>query len=437
MSSVATVRPVSATVGNRETRVPGDSPAQTVPAAAAESPAVSVREMSKAFRVPRELYHTLKERAIHPFRAREFDLVRAVDDVTVEIARGEFFGIVGRNGSGKSTLLKCLAGIYGADSGTVAVNGRLSPFIELGVGFNHELTARDNAIINAVMLGLTRSQARERYDAIVEFAELEEFMDLKLKNYSSGMQVRLAFAVAIQVDADILLIDEVLAVGDAAFQQKCFDEFGRLKAAGKTIVFVTHDMGAVQRFCDRAMLLERGGVVDIGDPDSIARQYNEVNFRWVRRHAIEHGGPELLKRAAVAEIVNATFETADGEPIVAIEQGEDCCVHVDVRFHAGADDPLFAIVLSDEQGHPAFVAASYLGHGPTGRFEAGQNVTVRFRFQNWLRPGRYDLMASVNRNGPGTDSFDTREDMGSLIVHSSRAGGGAVDLPHTIEIERS
>ena len=159
-----------------------------------------------------------------------------------------------------------LAGIYEVDEGGIEINGRLSPFIELGVGFNPDLTARENVVINAIMLGLTRKQARERFDEIIAFAELEEFLDLKLKNYSSGMAVRLGFAVAIQVDADILLIDEVLAVGDAAFQQKCFDQFETLKDAGKTIVFVTHDMSSVEHFCDRAMLLERGELVAIGAP---------------------------------------------------------------------------------------------------------------------------------------------------------------------------
>jgi ABC-type polysaccharide/polyol phosphate transport system ATPase subunit len=246
------------------------------------APAVSIQHLHKTFRLPRERVHTLKEYVLHPFRARNFDLLHAVRDVSVDIAPGEFFGIVGRNGSGKSTLLKCLAGIYATDEGELSINGRLSPFIELGVGFNMDLTARDNVIINAIMLGLSRKQARERFPDIIAFAELEEFTELKLKNYSSGMLVRLAFATAIQVDADILLIDEVLAVGDAAFQQKCFDEFGRLRQEGRTILFVTHDMGAVQRFCDRAMLLERGDVVDIGEPASIARQYNQLNFDRVR-----------------------------------------------------------------------------------------------------------------------------------------------------------
>src|SRR5918999_323731 len=205
-------------------------------------------------------------------------MLHAVDEVSFDVAPGEFFGIVGRNGSGKSTLLKCLAGIYEADDGHTIVRGRLSPFIELGVGFNPDLTARDNVIINAIMLGLTRKEARERFDEIIAFAELEDFIDLKLKNYSSGMSVRLGFSVAVQADADVLLVDEVLAVGDAAFQRKCFDEFERMRREERTILFVTHDMNAVERFCDRAMLLEAGRLLEIGAPDEIARRYSEVNF---------------------------------------------------------------------------------------------------------------------------------------------------------------
>ena len=209
--------------------------------------------------MPHVRYSTLKERALHPFAASgSADEFEALRDVSFAAKRGEFFGIVGRNGSGKSTLLKCVAGIYALDSGTITVTGRLSPFIELGVGFNPELSARDNVLINAIMLGLSRREARARFDEILAFAELEEFVDLKLKNYSSGMSVRLGFAVAIQVEADVLLVDEVLAVGDAAFQQKCFDEFDRLKSENRTMLFVTHDMASVERFCDRGLVLERG-----------------------------------------------------------------------------------------------------------------------------------------------------------------------------------
>src|SRR3954471_18773340 len=237
------------------------------------APVIVVEGVSKHFRRPQEQMHTLKERALHPFKRRTFDAFTAVDDVSFAVDEGEFFGIVGRNGSGKSTLLKLIAGIYRADGGEIWVNGRMSTFIELGVGFNPDLAARDNVILNGIMLGLTPAEARERYEQVLEFSELQEFETVKLKNYSSGMHVRLAFAVMIQVDADVLLIDEVLAVGDAAFQQKCFDQFNRLRDAGKTIVLVTQDMSAVRRFCHRAMLLERGRVVAIGDPEHVGGAY--------------------------------------------------------------------------------------------------------------------------------------------------------------------
>jgi ABC-type polysaccharide/polyol phosphate transport system ATPase subunit len=419
---------VSATVGHLS--------ASAEPNPVSRTPAISLQHVTKTFRVPQEQYHTLKERVLHPFRAQKVDLLCAVDDISVEIGRGEFFGIVGRNGSGKSTLLKCLAGIYDIESGSVEVHGRLSPFIELGVGFNPELTGRDNVIINAIMLGLTRRQAEERYEEIVAFSELEEFMDLKLKNYSSGMQVRLAFAVAIQVDAEIVLIDEVLAVGDVAFQQKCNDEFVRLKRNGRTIVFVTHDMSAVERFCDRAMLLDRGKMQALGDPAAIAQAYNEVNFRRLREEAVDFGGPETLREAAVAELVGARFELEDGGSQFDMVQGEPCRVRLEVRFHADTIDPIFAIALQDERGNTAFAASTQLSYGPTGRFTAGSTSVIHLRFENWLAPGRYQLNASVARDGAQVDPYDWRGEIASIIVYASHSGGGAVDLPHEFEIRR-
>src|SRR3954468_16410638 len=244
--------------------------------------ALVVRSVTKTFRVPREAVLTLKGRAMHPFRRVRSDEFVALRDVSFEIPSGEFFGIVGRNGSGKSTLLKCMAGIYRADAGSIKVAGRMSPFIELGVGFNPDLTARDNVVINAVMMGLTPQEARDRFDDILAFAELEQFVDMKLKNYSSGMQVRLAFAVMVQSGSNILLIDEVLAVGDAAFQQRCLDEFQRLRDEGRTIVLVTHDMTMIERFCHRALLLTDGKIEMIGDPHDVGRRYIERNFERFR-----------------------------------------------------------------------------------------------------------------------------------------------------------
>jgi ABC-type polysaccharide/polyol phosphate transport system ATPase subunit len=399
-------------------------------------PAISLEHLSKSFRLPHQQYHTLKERALHPFRARTFDLLHAVQDVTMDVAPGEFFGIVGRNGSGKSTLLKCLAGIYEIDDGRLAVNGRLSPFIELGVGFNPDLPARDNVIINAIMLGLSHKQARERFDDIIAFAELGEFVDLKLKNYSSGMYVRLAFATAVEVDADILLIDEVLAVGDAAFQQKCFDEFTRLHRAGRTILYVTHDMGAVERFCDRAMLLERGHVIDIGEPASIARQYNHLNFHRDREEGRSSvSAPTPFRDAPVAQVLNAWFESPQGEVIVTAKQGEPCDVRMQVHFLSTVENPIFEVRLQSDSGQFAFATNSEAQRMSTGRFEPGTVATVRIRFENWLAPGRYRLVATIARAGLGADVFDTHM-QSSIIVLAERPGGGAVDLPSTLEIER-
>jgi ABC-type polysaccharide/polyol phosphate transport system ATPase subunit len=273
---------------------------------------VAVHGVSKTFRLPHEQVHTLKERALHPFRKRQIEELRALQDVSVDIKGGEFFGIVGRNGSGKTTLMKCLAGIYQTDAGEIWLRGRMAPFIELGVGFNPDLTARDNVIINAIMLGLTPAEARERYDSIIEFAELGRFVDLKLKNYSSGMQVRLAFAVMVHVDADLLLIDEVLAVGDAAFQQKCYDVLTDLRRAGRTILLVTHDMDQVQRFCDRAMLLERGEVVAIGGAREVARRYTELNFAPQRELTEADAGAAGAGAVGAATIVECWPQTGEG-----------------------------------------------------------------------------------------------------------------------------
>lgn len=396
--------------------------------------AVSIRNVSKTFRLPHQRYHTLKERALHPYRSRAFDVLRAVQDVSVEIAEGEFFGIVGRNGSGKSTLLKCLAGIYDVDGGELTVNGRLSPFIELGVGFNPDLTARDNVVINAIMLGLSRKEANRRFDDIIAFAELEEFIDLKLKNYSSGMHVRLAFATAVQVDAEILLIDEVLAVGDVAFQQKCYDEFMRLRAQGRTILFVTHDMASVERFCDRAMLLDRGRVIDVADPASVARQYNRLNFALLR----EQHGEKPSEAAApphVAQVLNAWFESPPGNLTTSAAQGERCDVRMDVQFMESVEDPIFSISLQSEAGHYLFVASTDSSRVETGRFSAGTTAAVRLSFENHLAPGRYRLFATVARAGLGADVFDAHISS-SLIVIPVHAGGGLTDLPHQFDIER-
>lgn len=241
------------------------------------SPAVVVKDVYKSFKLPHERAGGLKSLLVNAKRRKGYEQQQVLRDVSFEVKRGEFFGIVGRNGSGKSTLLKLLAGIYVPDKGLVHINGQLTPFIELGVGFNPELTGRENVFLNGALLGFTRPEIEKMYSDIVEFAELGRFMDQKLKNYSSGMQVRLAFSIAIRAKQDVLLVDEVLAVGDTEFQTKCYKTFRELKEAGRTIVFVTHDMSAVERFCDRVLVLHKGDIHGIYKPRQAASVYEHLN----------------------------------------------------------------------------------------------------------------------------------------------------------------
>ena len=235
--------------------------------------AIEAVGVSKTFLIPHERRARLKEYFAHPLKRMAYERQDALRNITLSVDEGEFFGVVGPNGSGKSTLLKILAGIYRADSGRVRIGGRLSPFIELGVGFNPEFSARTNIEINGMLMGLTRRQVAERFDSILAFSGLARFVDQKLKNYSSGMLLRLAYSVAIQVPFDILLVDEALAVGDAEFQQKCLDTFDDMRLAGKTVVLVSHDLGAIESLCDQALLLRNGAIEAIGDPTDVIDAY--------------------------------------------------------------------------------------------------------------------------------------------------------------------
>ncbi|HFI0148710.1 TPA: ABC transporter ATP-binding protein [Streptococcus suis] len=240
--------------------------------------AVKVDHVSKFFKLPTEATQSLRTTMVNRFRGiKGYKEQHVLKDISFEVEKGDFFGILGRNGSGKSTLLKIISQIYVPEKGSVTVDGKLVSFIELGVGFNPELTGRENVYLNGALLGFSREEIDAMYDDIVDFAELREFMNQKLKNYSSGMQVRLAFSVAIKAQGDVLILDEVLAVGDEAFQRKCNDYFQERKKSGKTTILVTHDMGAVKKYCNKAVLIENGLVKALGDPSDVANQYSLDN----------------------------------------------------------------------------------------------------------------------------------------------------------------
>ena len=399
------------------------------------APAIVVDRVGKRFRVPREAYHTLKERVIHGFRRTRWETLEGLRDVSFAVAPGEFFGVVGRNGSGKSTLLKCLAGIYRIDSGDITVQGRMSTFIELGVGFNPDLAAEDNVVLNAILLGLDPQDARSRVDSVIAFAGLEEFRDLKLKNYSSGMYVRLAFAVMIQVDADILLIDEVLAVGDAAFQQKCYREFERLRAEGRTIVFVTHDMRAVNRFCDRALLLERGEVIAVGDPKDVTGQYMAVNFREERGADATELAGHLDDRAAYG--ADAWLEDGHGERREFVAAGDPVAIKVLVKFNWALVDPVFALVIEHDSGVVAF-ATSTAWHGlRTGRCEAGEQLQLAVSFESFLAPGRYYVSPQIALlEGEHAGVVDRRDRASAFVVTGAGDHDPARIAAHELSVER-
>jgi ABC-type polysaccharide/polyol phosphate transport system ATPase subunit len=406
----------------------------STPASASGLPALAAREVHKRFRIPEERSHTLKERALHPLRRSRHEDLHALKDISFAVEPGEFFGIVGRNGSGKSTLLKCLAGIYRVDEGAIWCNGRMSTFIELGVGFNPDLAAYENVALNGIMLGLSPREARARYERVIEFAELEEFQDLKLKNYSSGMHVRLAFSVAIQVDAEILLIDEVLAVGDAAFQQKCFDVFSRMREEGRTIVFVTHDMSAVTRFCRRAMLLERGEVVSIGDPRDIADRYLELSFG--RAAGYEDGVGSARMGDGTARVTDVWLGDDRSEHRTVAPQSEPLTLKVLVTFNADVVDPAVSLALLNDQRQPVVVATTASDHEETGSFQAGERAGFAFSFHNMLAPGRYHPILTITHRGEGLDVIDRYAGGLSFVVSGLTSSGGMVEIPVETSVNR-
>jgi ABC-type polysaccharide/polyol phosphate transport system ATPase subunit len=406
------------------------NPAEARASALKRAPvAVSVQGVDKAFRMPHQRYSTLKERALHPFATRNYDVFEALRDVTFEVKRGEFFGIVGRNGSGKSTLLKCLAGIYRADTGAIYVNGRVSTFIELGVGFNPDLAARDNVLLNGVMLGLSPREARDRYDQVIEFAELREFEELKLKNYSSGMMVRLAFAVMVQADADIMLIDEVLAVGDASFAQKCMDVFHEKRRAGKTIVLVTHDMSTVQSLCHRAMLIDGGELQYIGDPEEAAMRYYRMNFGGVDAHA--PGDDRRAVPGVNARLVEAWLENESGERVENVEQGEPIRLTVVIEAREELADPVFGIHFLNAEGATVFGFNTTLTDGKPDRIAVGRQIRIAGTIENPLVPGRYYVNCWVYQEGAHRAALQAIH-LPAFVVFGTDPGPGVVSVRNDV-----
>lgn len=316
--------------------------------------AIKVDNLSKSFRIPHEKINTMRGAFVSAFRKKGYEEFKALDNVSFEVKKGEFFGIIGRNGSGKSTLLKILAGIYTPDSGKIEINDHISPFLELGIGFNPELSGRDNIYLNATVLGLSRKQIDEKFDDIVRFSELERFIDQKLKNYSSGMSVRLAFSVAIHANRDILLMDEVLAVGDTNFQKKCLLEFNKYKKQGKTVVLVTHDMFSVTKYCDRVMVLDEGENKILSQPKSAVTYYLDNNRTKSRSKVTKQdrgkGDKTSDKKDEGVEIGKVEFFDNQGSGSDNFRIGDDVVIRINFHAKEKIKNPVFGIAIYNQDG---------------------------------------------------------------------------------------
>lgn len=320
---------------------------------------VKVENLKKTFHIPLEAHNGIKQKLINTIKGRKgYREFTPLNDISFEIEKGDFFGIVGRNGSGKSTLLKTLAGIYNPDGGAVHVNGTLVPFIELGVGFNPELTGRENVFLNGALLGFSRKQMESMYDDIVDFAELHDFMEERLKNYSSGMQVRLAFSIAIRADGDILLLDEVLAVGDEAFQRKCNEYFNTLKKKGKTVILVTHSMSDVNKFCNKAMMIQDGRIILRGNPEEVANEYSVENTKSI--NTVVAAKPE----PRVENIIEKSVSDIDVKLLSkkVISEKDKIQVKVEYTINSDVSTKLYVNLIDINRNIPLYASSTDIGN---------------------------------------------------------------------------
>lgn len=399
--------------------------AQPLPVAsdrADAAPAIDIRHVSKVFNVYRQPLDRLKQ-ALMRGRRTYFTPFRALSDVSFRVERGETVGIVGRNGSGKSTLLQIVAGLLSATEGEVAVNGRVSALLELGAGFNPAATGRENIYMNGAILGLSKDEIDERFDSIVAFSGLAEFLDRSVDTYSSGMYVRLAFAIAVSVDPEIFIVDEALAVGDEGFQRKCFARIEEMRRRGTTILFVSHAAGMITQLCDRAVLLDRGELLQDGDPKAVIANYHKLThvppeqFEAVReeirgqaRGAAERAeahDAEMVPESRTeyvslgARITNPRIETLDGTPVNLLQRGRRYAFRYDVVFSDDRDQVMFAMMVKTVQGIMLGGRASHSLRRGLPDFKAGQVAKAEFEFDCRMLPGTYFLNAGVNGHYEG------------------------------------
>ena len=404
----------------------------------AERPAaIEIRDVRKSYRVAAPGRRSLKSRLLHPVDLARTRRLQVLDGVSFDVKAGEMFALLGRNGCGKSTLLRMIASIYSPDGGSIRAAGRIAPLIELGVGFDPELTARQNIVLNGVMLGMTPGEVTARSDDILEFAELEDFANVPLKNFSSGMQLRLAFAVVVQTKPDILLVDEIYAVGDAGFQLKCTEALLQLKAQGKTVVLVSHDMEMVQRICDRAILIERGRIDTEGNPADVVRRYFEVTLehrpREVNDFLIESLAgitPDYRARIDALAVSGIRGDEATLAPGAPIE------IEASIEVERAMRVPGLRLEIRTEHGARIFSPPDPVGGIDSPEYGPGERVRAHLSIENRLSPGRYRLNCVVlHAGGEEPVAASPTESLAFEITGDAHPGTGLVSLDHEVRFE--
>ncbi len=385
--------------------------------------AVSVEQLAKTFRIATDPIHSLKERVLRLGRGGHVDF-QALETVTFDIQQGETVGILGHNGSGKSTLLKCIAGILTPTAGQVRVRGRLASLLELGAGFHPELTGRENVYINAAFYGLGRKDIAKVFDDIVEFAELAQFIDEPVKHYSSGMYVRLGFAVAVHLDPEVLLVDEVLAVGDELFQAKCLSRIKQFQGEGRTIVFVTHDAHTVRQICRRAIVLDRGQLVLDGAPGDAIRSFRE------HLHGTLDERP-ILSGNASGVLADVVLHHEHEHERRYLRPGEPFEIVVELRPREPVEIPVLGIEIGDRRGSLLYGTDSDALGMPLARLVEPRQVRVRVS-RTWLVDGAFPISLKLTDRASG-EVVDWREDVASFEIASSDRADGIVLLDVAVD----
>lgn len=376
--------------------------------------AITIEHLYKNFKLYHEYRDSLKKMFISGFRRSKVDIFPVLHDINLEIHHGEFFGIIGRNGSGKSTLLKIIAGIYMPDKGKLTVNGKITPFLELGVGFNPDLTARENIFLNGVILGLTRKEIEKHFDEIVDFAEVREFIDMQLKKFSSGMQIRLAFAIAIHSKSEIFIIDEILAVGDMVFAQKCFDIFEQYKKEGKTIILVSHDLASIRRFCDRAAYIKKGKIIAVGQTSEVIDKYiyedreSDEKAEEIRTEGANNNPNEKEDTEKALRITSVKFLDKSGSENNTFISGDAIELAITYENLKHVPSAVIGIAIFDQKDNVLFGTNSLLETKNEVALQDKGTISVTLR-DIPLNKGSYLLtVAAHDRNGVNYDWLDKK-----------------------------